>query len=104
VFLEPADKTKSEIYADLLPLINSRAVDLLEHDRLMTQLVSLERTVVRGGRDKIDHPRGLHDDVANAVAGALVLTYEEVGVSPAQRLKDNLKIAAHFKRYARSFV
>ena len=50
--LEPAEKTKSELYQDLLPLLNSRAVDLLDHDRLMMQLVSLERTTARGGRDK----------------------------------------------------
>ena len=46
--------------------INSKAVGLLDHPRLVTQLTSLERTTVRGGRDKVDHPRGLHDDVANA--------------------------------------
>ena len=68
----------------------------------MRQIVSLERTCVRGG--KIDHPRGLHDDIANAAAGALVLAYQDAGVSPGQQLRDNLKIAAHFKRYARSFV
>ena len=70
----------------------------------MMQLVSLERTCVRGGRDKIDHPRGLHDDIANAAAGALVLAYQDAGVSPGQQLRDNMKIEAHFKRYARSYV
>ena len=50
-----------------------RAVDLLDHDRLVRQLVSLERRTGRStGRDIIDHPPGLHDDVANAVAGAVV--------------------------------
>jgi hypothetical protein len=28
----------------------------------------------RGGRDSIDHAPGAHDDIANAVAGALLLT------------------------------
>ena len=28
--------------------------------------------VARGGRESIDHPRGGRDDLANAVAGALV--------------------------------
>lgn len=36
------------------------------------QLVGLERRTARGGRDSIDHPPGGHDDVANAVAGALL--------------------------------
>jgi hypothetical protein len=37
------------------------------------QLLSLERRAFRGGRDAIDHPRGGRDDVANAVAEALVM-------------------------------
>ena len=31
--------------------------------------------------DSIDHAPGAHDDVANAVAGALVTAYKEPGVS-----------------------
>jgi hypothetical protein len=104
VHLEPAEKSKSELYLDLLPLINSRAVDLLDHERMMLQLVSLERTAARGGRDKVDHPRGAHDDVANAAAGALVVAYQDAGYSPGQQLRDNLKIAAFYKRYARSMA
>ena len=68
-----AEKPKSDLYRELLPLINSRRVELLDHPRLVAQLCSLERRVGRGGRDAIDHPPGAHDDVANAVAGALVL-------------------------------
>ena len=104
VHLEAAEKSKSELYLDLLPLINSRAVDLLDHERMMLQLVSLERTTVRGGRDKVDHPRGSHDDIANAAAGALVLTYQDVGYSPEQRLRDNIKIASAYKRMAETIV
>jgi hypothetical protein len=66
---EPAEKPKSDLYRDLLPAINSRKIDLLEHPRLLTQLVSLERRTARGGRDSIDHAPGAHDDLANAVAG-----------------------------------
>ena len=69
---EPSDRSKSELYVDLLPLINSQSVDLLDHDRLVHQLASLERRATRGGRDSIDHPPGSHDDLANAAAGALV--------------------------------
>jgi hypothetical protein len=39
---ELSAKTKSDIYRDLLPAINSRNVDLLDHDRLVNQLVGLE--------------------------------------------------------------
>jgi hypothetical protein len=70
---EPSELTKSEIYRELLPLLNSRVVALLTNERLQRQLLSLERRTTRGGRDAIDHPRGGRDDLANAVAGALVM-------------------------------
>jgi hypothetical protein len=69
---EPAPKPKSDLYRDLLPSINSGKLDLLDHAKLITQLVSLERRTARGGRDSIDHPPGGHDDIANVVAGVVV--------------------------------
>lgn len=69
----PSEKSKSDIYREVLPLLNARRVELLDHPRLIMQLASLERRTARGGRDSIDHPPGAHDDVANAVAGALVM-------------------------------
>ena len=82
VFYETSEKSKSELYVDLLPLINSRAVDLLDHDRLVLQLTTLERKTSRVGNDSIDHAPGAHDDIANAVAGALVTAYKESGGDP----------------------
>jgi hypothetical protein len=72
---ESAAKPKSDLYRDLLPMINSRRIDLLDDARLVTQLVSLERRTGRGtGRDSIDHPPGAHDDLCNAVAGLAATT------------------------------
>jgi hypothetical protein len=34
---------------------------------------ALERRTARGGRDSVDHPVHMHDDLANAAAGALTL-------------------------------
>ena len=68
-----ADKPKSDIYRDFLPLINSARVELLDDQRLITQLVNLERRTGRGGKDSIDHGPGGHDDVVNAVGGAIVM-------------------------------
>lgn len=70
---EPADKTRSELYVDLLPLLNSERADLLDKPILVAQLVGLERRTSRGGRELIDHGPTGHDDVANSVAGALDL-------------------------------
>jgi hypothetical protein len=73
VAYELSEKPKSDIYRDMLPLLNSRKVQLLDDRRLISQLHGLERRTARGGKDSIDHAPGAHDDVANAVAGALVL-------------------------------
>jgi hypothetical protein len=69
----PSDKSKSDLYRDLLPLLNATTVQLLDHPVLQTQLQGLERRCARGGKDSIDHAPGARDDVANAVAGAVVL-------------------------------
>jgi hypothetical protein len=69
-----ADKRKSDIYLDFLPLLNGRRVSLLDHPKALAQLCSLERRTGRGGgKDLVDHPRtkGAHDDLANALGGAL---------------------------------
>ena len=78
--LRPSKLTKSDIYKEFLPLLNSNTVELLDNPKMVSQLSSLERRVARGGRDSIDHAPGAHDDVANAVAG--VLTLIVVGPQP----------------------
>ena len=69
ILYEQAAKPKSELYGDLLATINSCRIQLLDNQRLVSQLTALERRTARGGRDSIDHPPGGHDDLANAVAG-----------------------------------
>jgi hypothetical protein len=69
---EPSERNRSEIYVELLPLINSGRVDLLDDKRMIAQLVQLERRTTRLGRDSIDHAPGQHDDRINAAAGAIV--------------------------------
>ncbi len=46
---------------------------LLDIPRLASQFLALERRTSRAGKDSVDHPPGGHDDVANAVAGALTM-------------------------------
>lgn len=70
---EPAEHTKSQLYGELQPLLNSAGVELLDEPRLVAQLCGLERRTAWAGRDSIDHGPGGHDDVINAAAGALVL-------------------------------
>jgi hypothetical protein len=70
---EQSARPKSDLYHDLLPLLNARRIELLDLPRLSAQLCGLERRTARSGRDSIDHAPGGHDDLANAVAGALVM-------------------------------
>ena len=75
-------KPKSELYGEVLPLLNAGRCSLLDHQRLISQLCGLERRTSRGGRDSIDHAPGAHDDIANAAAGARLL----VGARPPMRI------------------
>jgi hypothetical protein len=69
---EPAEQTKSDLYRDLLPILNSGRLALLDNPRLITQICGLERRTARSGKDSIDHAPNAHDDVANAAAGAIM--------------------------------
>jgi hypothetical protein len=65
-----AKKSKSDLYVhNLLPMLNSGRVDLLDHTRAIQQIVGLECHTARAGKDKIDHAPGGHDDLANCIAG-----------------------------------
>jgi hypothetical protein len=58
----------------LLPALSAGQAKILDIPRLHSQLLALERRTIRGsGRDKVDHPSGGADDLANAAAGALVM-------------------------------
>jgi hypothetical protein len=66
---EQSAKPKSDLYVDLLPLLNSGQVHLLDHIKAVNQICALERRTARSGKDSIDHPPHHHDDLANAIAG-----------------------------------
>jgi hypothetical protein len=89
--LEQTAKAKSDIYAELLPTLNSGKARLLDNERLLNQLCALERKTARGGRDSIDHPPNAHDDLINAAAGALV---EASGL-----MGDGFDVAEYIKAY-----
>jgi hypothetical protein len=70
---EPAERPKSDLYRDLLPLVNGRRIDLLDVSKLTAQLCGLERRTSRAGKDSIDHAPNGDDDLINAVAGVASL-------------------------------
>jgi hypothetical protein len=71
VLVKYSPKSVSELYLDFLPLVTSRAVELLDNRRLIGQLGNLERRVRSGGRDLVTHFPGQKDDMGNAAAGVL---------------------------------
>jgi hypothetical protein len=65
------------LYLNLLPHLNSKTVRLLDNQRAVSQIASLERRTGRGARDTIDHPRDAHDDLANAIAGLVFIATQK---------------------------
>jgi len=69
----PAEKNKSELYLESLPLFTRAAIRIPDHAPLLRELRLLERRTHKGGRDVVDHPRAGSDDCSNALCGAAVL-------------------------------
>jgi hypothetical protein len=68
---------KSDLFHDLLPLLNSKRIVIPRTDRLIAQIVGLERRVGSSGHGTITHAPGGHDDLANAVAGVAQLVFSK---------------------------
>jgi hypothetical protein len=73
IIYQASQKDRSSLYLELLPMVLSGKVELLENKSLLAELRSLERRTRSGGRDSVDHPPRGKDDLANACAGALTL-------------------------------
>ena len=73
IIYKPADKNKSDIYLESLPLFTRGGITIPDHAPLLRELRLLERATHKGGRDTIDHPRNGSDDYANALCGVAVL-------------------------------
>jgi hypothetical protein len=68
-----SDADRSAVYLDVLPLFTAGRARLIDNPRLVSQIAALERRTFSTGRDRVDHGRSGHDDLANAAAGALTL-------------------------------
>ncbi len=75
---EAAPKDKSSLYLELLPLVLSGRVELLDIRQLFNELRNLVRRTRSAGRDLVDHPPRGQDDLANSVAGACAQVGAEV--------------------------
>ena len=70
---QKALKAKGDLYIDLLHILNSGRVRLLDEPVQVSELCNLERRVAFGGRASVDHPQNGHDDLANSLAGAVTM-------------------------------
>ncbi len=70
--VEPNEQSASELLLELGALIRMGRVVLPKSDRLLLQLTQLERKVRSGGRDVVEAPIGGYDDLACALASAVV--------------------------------
>jgi hypothetical protein len=70
------------IYLEALPTLTSGRAKLLGNKRMVAQFAQLERRTSPSGKDRIDHPDSQHDEIANAVAGALVEANTRRGMIP----------------------
>jgi hypothetical protein len=77
-----SDLNRSSLYLELLPLLTSRRVQLLDDQRLLNQLANLERRTGRSSKDTVDHGPTGSDDVINSAAGALVLAWRRATEAP----------------------
>jgi hypothetical protein len=91
------------LYVDLLPLVNSKRIELLDDQRLVTQLCGLERRTARGGRDSVDHAPGAHDDRVNAVAGLASMIMDKYGSYTLEGFRTDDNPDAEEDKKARDF-
>jgi len=73
--LTACERTTSENYLSILPMMLAKRCCLVDNMTLRSQLAALERRVGAGDRETISHPQhaSARDDVACAACGALVL-------------------------------
>jgi hypothetical protein len=103
---EPAEQAKSDIYRDVLPLINSGKVELLDLPKLEAQFVGLERRTAHSGKDSIDRGPGSHDDLVNSAAGALLRagSYRPMRINPEVIRQMEMENLMRRNSFGRSWV
>jgi len=77
ITIENSELSSSQLYLELLPVLNNGGIELLDSKRLASQLAGLERRPRSGGRDLITHYPGGHDDLGAVLAGVVVRVMNE---------------------------
>jgi hypothetical protein len=77
LLLEVNERTTSDTYMQSLPRFADNVVRLLDDRRQANQLISLQRVTSASGKDTVRHPKNMHDDMAAALCGLVVLLASE---------------------------
>jgi len=64
---------RSAAYLEVEPLFAAGLIAIVDNPTLHRELRNLERRPSQGGKDRIDHPRGQHDDYSNALCLAAAI-------------------------------
>jgi hypothetical protein len=86
VEFEACERTTSENYLTMLPLLLAGRIKLVDNVTLRNQLTSLERRPGDGAREQVSHPPNGHDDVACACAGAIVASMPGIASTASMML------------------
>ena len=79
-FIDAPDK--GILYTAVEPLFAQGAIQILDHPVQARELQILERRARAGGKALIDHPRGSHDDYANALAISVCAAHDLASTPP----------------------
>jgi hypothetical protein len=71
-----------QTYLEFVSHVNAQQVMLLDRPDVMKELRGLERRRGTGGRDRVDHRPGQHDDMAAACSGVTVLLSSPANQAP----------------------
>jgi hypothetical protein len=83
IIYQLSELNRSQLYLNLIPVLNSKRCELSDDRRMIEEFRRLERRRGRSGKDSIDHPAyGGSDDIANSVAGAINIIISKPAMSP----------------------
>lgn len=75
---ETASIDKSEAFLQFGAIMSMGKALIPKNEVLTRQFISLERKALASGREQVDHPIGLHDDLANSTALAVCSVYKDI--------------------------
>jgi hypothetical protein len=95
---EISKKSRSELYLEMLPLLNSDRLRFIDNPRIVSQFCGLERRTARSGRDTVNHVVNGHDDLTNSIAGVACMAAGQRGTLDGLITDEVLAIARRSTR------